>query len=133
MSELDIATERINVFRVGEVYLFTHYFGQAYLFEELEPYYDYESYRFEVPEAAFETVRDLLEAEYFDPVVVTDLEPYCVVKEAYTKHADILRRAVLTWQRNGYNFFLLEDELAVREAIERGADPIGDTEFVVGL
>lgn len=133
MSDLDIATDRINVFRVGEEYLLKYYFDREYLFDELESYYTYESYRFEVPLSEFDSVRELLEAEYFDPVVITDIEPYCVVKEAYTKHADILRNSVLHWERNAHNFFLLKDDLSVREAIELGADPVEDTEFVVGL
>ena len=39
---------------------------------------------FEVPADEFDAVRERLEAAYFDPVVVTDLEPYCVVVGLWT-------------------------------------------------
>ena len=66
-------------------------------------------------------------------MVVENLEPYCVVKEKYTKHADILRNSVANWERDGQLFFLMKDELSVREAVEKGARRIEETEFVVGL
>ena len=66
-------------------------------------------------------------------VVVTDLEPYCVVVEKYDEHATVLKQSVATWERQGHRFFLMKDDLAVREAVERGATPVGETDFVVGL
>jgi len=102
-------------------------------FEQLREYYNEEAYRFEIPAADFEAVRDQLAEEYIEFVVVEDLEPYCVVKEKYSEHADILRDSVLHWERDGQLFFVMKDELSVKEAIERGATLITDTEYVVGL
>jgi len=129
----DVDPEPLTVFEAGDEYLFAEYFDNRALFEDLREYYDEETYRFEVPADEFEAIRDRLEAAYFEPVVVTDLEPYCVCIDRYDKHADILKRSVATWERSGHRFFLMKDELAVKEAVERGATRIGETEFVVGL
>ena len=124
---------RLTVFRVGDEYLFAHYFERESLFASLREYYVRDAYRFEVPAAAFEAVREDLVAADYDPVVVCDLEPYCVVTEVYAPHADILRDSVANWERRGHRFFLLPDEAAVERAVMQGATPIEETEFVLGL
>jgi hypothetical protein len=68
MTGLDIDRERLLVFRVGEVYLFAEYFHNEALFADLEPYYDGDSYRFEVPAAEVEGVSERLRAAYYEPV-----------------------------------------------------------------
>ncbi|PSP83990.1 hypothetical protein BRC83_06235 [Halobacteriales archaeon QS_1_68_17] len=133
MPTFDADPERITAFRVDDRYLFAHYFEREDLFDRLREYYDGEQYRFAVPADEFPTVRADLAEEYVEFEVVEDLEPYCVVKEQYTEHADILRDSVAHWERRGHLFFLLESELAVREAVERGATPVAETDFVVGL
>ena len=133
MPTFDVDPEQITVFVVDDEYLFSHYFTREDLFEQLSEYYNEEAYRFEIPADEFEAVREQLADEYIEFVVVEDLEAYCVIKDKYTEHADILRDSVLHWERDGQLFFLLKDELSVKEAIERGARPIADTEYVVGL
>jgi hypothetical protein len=133
MPSFDVDATEICVFPVGEEYLFSHYFERDDAFELLQEYYDDDAYRFEIPEAEFDAVRDRLEEAYFEPVVVTDLEPYCVVIDKYDEHAEILKRSVANWERSGHRFFLMKDDLAVTEAVERGATRIEDTDFVVGL
>jgi len=66
-------------------------------------------------------------------VVAEELEPYCVVTEQYTEYGDILRESVAHWTRQGHRFFLMKDELSVREAVEHGATRLTETDFVVGL
>lgn len=133
MAGLDIDRDRLTIFRTGNEYLFSHYFERADIFEALSEYYNDEEYRFEVPASDFEDVRERLEAAYFEPRVISDLEPYCVVIEKYEEHAGILKSAVATWERKGHRFFLLEDELAVADALDRGATRVSETEFVVGI
>lgn len=133
MPALDVDRETIYVFPVGEAYLFSHYFDRTDVFDALREYYDGENYRFEVPAEEFDDVRQLLEDEYFEPVVAAYLEAFCVVKEQYTEHAESLRHSVANWERDGQLFFLLKDEHSVRLAVERGATPIEETNYVVGL
>lgn len=129
----DTDPEPLCVFAVGGEYLFAEYLDGGTLFDDLREHYDESASRFEVPAEAFETVRDRLEEAYYDPVVVEDLEPYCVVVDRYDEHAGILRRSVADWQREGRRFLLMRDELAVKEALERGATPLEETEFVAGI
>lgn len=133
MTDFDVDRERVTVFRVDDEYLFSHYFDRNDVFAELREYYDDEEYRFEVPADEFDEVRAFLREEYYELEVVEDLEPYVVVKEQYTEHADILRNSVAHWTRRGHNFFLVKDELSVKEAVEKGARRIEETEFEVGL
>lgn len=133
MPDFDVDRDRINVFPVGDAYVFTHYFDRTDLFEALREYYDGDAYRFEVPAAEFPRVEERLLEAYFEPVVVDDPETYCVVKEQYTEHADILRNAVVSWERRGHLFFLMEDELSVQNALDAGARRLDTTEFAFGL
>jgi hypothetical protein len=133
MSTFDVEPERLVVFEVDDAYVFSEYFEQTDIFDDLREYYSDTEYRFEVPEAEFDAVRERLEAAYYDPVVITDLEPYCVVIDRYDEHAEILKRSVATWERRNRRFFLMADDLAVKEAVEQGATRVGDTDFVVGL
>lgn len=125
--------ERVTVFHVGDEYLFATYFGRSDVFGELREYYDDEQYHFAVPDAEFDDVAETLRTYGYEPRVVEDVEPYCVVKERYEPHADILRESVAHWQRRGHNFFLMSDERAVEAALEQGATRVSETEFVVGL
>ena len=133
MPTFDVEPEELTVFEVDDEYLFSQYFDQQDVFEDLRDYYNDDAYRFEVPEDEFNSVRERLEDAYFDPVVATDLDPYCVVIDKYDEHAEILKQSVANWERSGNRFFLMKDELAVKEAVERGATRISETDFVVGL
>lgn len=133
MSDFDIDRESVAMFRVGEQYLFATYLDNQAVFEQIQEYYNDTEYRFEVPVDQFETVCECLEEAYLNPVEVTDPEPYCVVVKKYDKHARILKNAVATWERRGHRFFLMESRLAVADAVERGATPVAETEFVAGV
>ncbi len=133
MPAFDVEPEELVVFEVDNEYLFSQYFEQTDLFEDLSGYYNDTEYRFEIPADEFDAVRERLENAYYDPVIVTDLEPYCVVIDKYDEHAEILKQSVATWERQRKRFFLMKDDLAVKEAIGRGAEHISDTDFVVGL
>lgn len=125
--------EPVYVFNIDESYLFTHYFVRRDIFSELQEYYNDAEYRFEVPEDDFPWVLELLEANQYRPTRVEDIEAFAVVKEQYTEHADILRNSVMHWNRDGYNFFIMQSPHAVEEAIEQGATRIEETDLVLGL
>jgi len=133
MPTFDIDPEEITVFEIDDEYWFSHYFTRTDLFETLREYYDEEAYRFEIPAEEFDAVREELADEYIDLAVAEDLEPYCVVIEQYTEYGDILRDSVAHWKRQGHRFFLMKDDLSVREAVEHGATRLSETDFVVGL
>jgi len=133
MPSFDVDSRPIHVFDFGEEYVFKQYFEETDLFEKLQDWYNSEEYRFEVPEAEFEEVSEILEEYYYNPEIVDQIDEFCVVKEQYTEHADILRNSVAHWQRQDYNFFLMKDPASVDQAIENGATPIKDTDLKAGI
>jgi len=133
MPDFDIDPETIRAFPMGEEYWFSHYFDRQDLFQRLSEYYNDDDYRFEIPQEEFETVSEELADEYIELDVVEDREAFCVVKDQYSEYGDILRDSVAHWERRGQRFLLMKDELAVKEALEHGAERLTDTEYVLGL
>lgn len=133
MATFDVDPERILVFNLGDEYIFKHYFQRRDLFEALQEYYNGDTYRFEVPADELAAIREELAEEYYELELIENLEPYCVVKDQYTDHAAILRESVANWTRDGYHFFLMKNELAVKTALEHGATRISETDLVVGV
>jgi len=124
----------IYVFPLDRRYVFKHYFELNDCFDALADYYDHDEYRFAVPVDRWDGAVATLHDYGYEPTVVEGVEPFVVVKEQYTKHADILRASVQHWTRRGYNFFLLKDPFAVERAIqEHGATPVSETDLVVGI
>jgi len=124
---------RITAFRVGDDYVFSHYFEREDLYADLREHHLPGEYRFEVPADEFGRVRDRLTAADFRVEVVEDPEPYCVVTEKYAKHAHLLRNCVVDWERRDHRFFLMESLVAAEQAVAGGATPVSETEFAMGL
>jgi hypothetical protein len=135
MPTFNVDREPINLFEIDDQYLFAHYFEREDVFDALSEYYNGDQYRFEVPLTDLDAVQATLDEHFYEPCIIktADLAEYCVVKEQYTSHADILRNSVVHWSREEHNFFIMKDESAKREALEAEASPISDTEFVLGL
>lgn len=134
MPTFDVDPEPLYVFQIDDEYLFSEYFDHRDLFDRLSEYYDSDAYRFEVPADDYDAVVDALEEFYYDPVVVDEERAeFCVVTGKYDEHAESLKRSVIHWERQGHRFFLMQSPLDVDEAIERGATPLSETEFVLGL
>ena len=133
MPSVSADREPIYLFEVDDHYYFAHFFDRTDVFEHLSEYYHDDEYRFEVPTSEFDAVSDYLGDQWFEPVIVDDIASFCVVKEQYTNHAEILKRSVMHWSRRGYNFFVMKDPVAVDRAVELGATRIEDTDLVGGL
>ena len=135
MTSSDDASGRpVHVFPLDRTYVFKRYFGENDCFDALNEFYDGDEYRFEVPEREWDDVVDTLHEYGYEADVVEDVEAFVVVKEQYTKHAEILRNSVENWSRRGYNFFLMKDPLSVERAVqEQGATPAAETDLAVGL
>lgn len=133
MADGDSDRTPIYLFPVDRTVYFAHFFDRTDVFERLSEYYDADAYRFEVPEDELDEVRELLKTNWFDPVIVEDIADFCVIKEQYAPHAEILKRSVMHWDRRGFNFFVMKDPLAVDRAVERGATRIAETDLVLGI
>ena len=122
--------ERVNVFGVGERYLFKHYFEGDAVFTRLKRYYNNQQYRFEVPVESFDEVRAFLSEHDYDLVVVDDLDRFVVVVEKYTHHPEnIFKSSVMQRGDASHNFFLLKDQAAVEQTTYGGATRLVDTDL----
>ena len=133
MPTFDVDWTTIPAFAVDETYLVTHYFKDQELFGEISEYYNGEKYRFAVPPEEYDAVQNLLEKFYCELEPVDDLAAYCVVTEQYTQHAEVLKRSVENWTRDGHHFFLMQNRHAVNMAVEQGTTLLSETEFVLEL
>lgn len=127
MPTFDVDREQINVFVVNDTYVFKHYFDQDELFGQLEQYYNRDAYRFELPtEAAFETAATILDEFFYDLTLVDDIEPFCVVTQQGKDHSELMQSTVVKFDRGRHNIHLLQDQVSVDQAVERGAVPLED-------
>ena len=135
MTASDDASGRpVYVFLLDRTYVFKHYFGENGCFDALSEFYDGEEYRFEVPEHEWGEAATTLQEYGYEPDVVEEVEAFVVVKEQYTKHAEILKNSVENWTRRGYYFFLMKDPLSVEVAVqEHGATAAVETDLAVGV
>ena len=132
MPSFDVDTTRINAFAVedADLYIFTQYFDQEEVFDELREWYNSEQYRFEVPADEIERVESFLGEYFYDlnRVAPDEIEPFCVVKEKYTDHADILRNSVYHTSRGSNTIFVMQDRLSAEQAVEQDAMPLADSD-----
>ena len=93
-STFDVVPERkrINVFKVGKLWLFKYFFDNKEIFKALLDHYNKYLYRFEFKSTgARNNALKLLERNGFDYDLVEDLKS-CVVKlSKFSKYAQILR------------------------------------------
>lgn len=123
----------VYLFELDDRYLFKRYFPQTDVFDTLREHYVNDAYRFEVPDDALDTVVESLRDHGYEPTVVDDPEPFCVVIDQYESHADILSRSVVNWTRRDHRFFLMPDPMAVEQAIEQGAVLVTESSFEAGI
>jgi hypothetical protein len=123
--------KRINVFKVGKLWLFKQFFDNKEVFKALLGYYNQDNYRFE-----FKTTGErnnalkILERNCFDYDLVEDLHNYVVKLPKFAKYAQILKNSVATKETGTDRIFLMKDLAAVEEAISLGAEKMeGDVAF----
>src|SRR5699024_1640105 len=132
MPTFDADTTEINAFEVedADLYIISQYFDREEVFGELREYYDSEYYRFEVPADEIDRIESFLGEYFYDlnRVASDAIESFCVVKEKYTDHADILRNSVYHTTRGSNTVFVMQDRLSAEQAVEQGAIPIADAD-----
>lgn len=124
------STEQVNVFEIGDRYLFKYYFEESAVFDRLKSYYNNTQYRFEVPPGEFQTIRSFLAGYGYGLVVVEAIAEFVVVVQQYSAHPEnIFKESVIQRGHNGYNYFVMTDQAAVSAAIKAGAQPLIATEL----
>ena len=124
MPAFDVDKEELNAFDFGETYLFTAYFDENQLFNQLEKYYNGDNYRFEVPETDLKQVQQVLDNFFYELVVQESPEEYCIVLDKDSTSASILKSSVVRKQRRSREMFVMKDKTSLRQAVEQGATPL---------
>jgi hypothetical protein len=125
--------ERVNVFPIGDRYLFRHYFDEA-VFDLVRRYYDNREYRFEVPARRFDPLRVSLGDRGYDLSVVEAVPPYAVVVPKYSAHPEnVFNAAVIQRETPEYNVFVLRDKRSVALTVKQGATRLVDTDLDVAF
>jgi hypothetical protein len=127
-STFDVVPKRnrINVFKVGKLWLFKHFFEDKELFKALLDYYNQDLYRFEFKSSgARNNALKLLERNGFDYDLVEDRKGYVVKLPKFAKYAQILKNSVATKEIATERIFLIKDLAAVEEAVSLGAQIVG--------
>lgn len=123
--------EHINVFKVGKLWLFKHFFDNRDLFEALLDYYNKNLYRFEFKSTgARNNGLKLLERNGFDYDLVEDLKGYVVKLPKFAKFGQVLKNSVASKETATERVFLMKDLATVEVAVGLGAKIVeGDVVF----
>src|SRR5271157_5471711 len=130
-STFDVVPKRIrvNVFKVGKLWLFKHFFDNRELFEALLDHYNKDLYRFEFKSiGARNNALKLLERNGFDYDLVDNLQGYVVKLPKFAKYAQILKNSIAITETMTERLFLMKDLAAVEEAVGLGANKIAEGE-----
>ena len=129
--DFDIDRKKINIFKIGKVYCFKHYFNDRDVFKELSKYYNEEKYRFECGTAGERNkINKYLWKMGFDATLVEDLSEYLVKIDRTKRYAPILKNSIEQKETGNDRMFLMKDMISVELAIEQGAERDNDeTEF----
>jgi hypothetical protein len=121
MPSFNVDTEEITAFDFENTYLFTAYFDEKQLFNQLEKYYNRDKYRFKAPEGNLEEIQQTLDNYFYELVVEDSPEEYCVVADEETDTNAILRNSVMSKQRRNHDIYLMKNKLSLKQAGEQGA------------
>jgi len=124
LCTFDVITKRIciNVFKLGKLWVFKHYFDNKELFKAFLDHYNKDLYRFEFKSlGARNNALKLLEYNGFDYELVEDLQGYAVQLPKFAKYAQVLKNSVAFKETANARVFLMKDLAAVEEAVGLGA------------
>jgi len=126
MPKFDVQKKRtrINVFKLGKIYVLKQFFDDKEIFKGLVDYYNSDSYRFEMKSVgARNKVMWFLEMEGgFDTYIIEDPSDFMVIIDKNKKYADILKNSVDHRVTKDARIFIMKDMAAVEEAISLGAE-----------
>ena len=121
----NVKREKINIFRIGSLWYFKHFFDDRELFMGLSDYYNRGRYRFELKDVAErDKVMEYLEEKGFEPIPIEDTCDYTVKIDKFKKHASILRNSVDAKEEGNDKVFVMKDLASVEEAVTQGAEKV---------
>jgi len=130
--DFDIDRKKINIFKVGKLYCFKHYFNDREIFEELSKYYNEEKYRFECSTAGERNkIIKYLWKKGFDATLIENLSEFIVKIDRKKRYAPILKNSIEQKETGNDRMFLMKDMISAELAIEHGAERYTDENQVL--
>ena len=125
--DFDITRKKFNIFKVGKIYCFKHYFNDREIFEELSKYYNEENYRFECKTVGERNkIIKYLWKMSFDANLVENLKEYIIKIDRTKRYAPILKNSIEQTESGNNKIFLMKDLASVELAIEHGGERYTD-------
>ncbi len=114
--------KRIVVFKLGNLWVFKHFFDDSEIFKSLAEFYKADKFRFELKSfSQRNNALKILDKSGFDYELVEDLRPYVVKLSRYVKYAPVLKNSIAFMETPGSRIFLMKDLASVEEAERLGA------------
>lgn len=130
--EFDITRKKINVFKIGKLYCFKHYFNDKQVFEELSEYYNKDKYRFECGTAGERNkIIKYLWKMGFDATLIEDPSKYIVKIDRTNRYAPILKNSIEQTETGNVRLFLMKDMVSIEQAVGYGAERHSDQNQVL--
>ena len=112
--------------------MYCGFFEGDEVFARLRNYYNHSQYRFEVSVEDSEEIKSFLSDHGYALNTVNAVEEYVVVVRKYTEHpGNIFKQSVIQHSIAKYNCFLMTDQAAVEEAVEKTSSAKRLTETTV--
>jgi hypothetical protein len=124
MQAFDVNKEEINAFDFGERYLFTAYFDENQIFNQLEKYHIFDNYRFKLPKKDVKKVQQVLYNFLCELVVEKLSEEFCIVPYKNEPPSNVLNSSVVKKQRLSGEMFVLTDKTLLCQAVGEGSKPL---------
>jgi hypothetical protein len=122
----DVVPERkkkLNIFKIGSLWCFKHFFEDKEMFRELLEYYNREKYRFELSSGGERNkLIKYLEGKGFEPVLIDNTSDYTVKIDRFKKYGAILKNSIDFEVKGREVIFVMKDLASVEEAIAKGAE-----------
>jgi len=124
-SNVNVKREKVNVFKIGDMWCFKHFFDDREIFTDLSEYYHRDKYRFALEnDEERDKVMKYLEEKGFEPVTIEDTAEYTVKIDRFKKYAPILRNSIDSEDTGKERVFIMKDLASVEEAIDKGAEKV---------
>ncbi len=121
------AKERINIFKIGDLWCFKYFFSGGEHFKDLADYYNRAKYRFELKDIdERDRVIKYLDENGFATIQIEDPSDYVVSIDKFKKYAPILRNSIDSTEKEKERTFIMKDLASVEEAISNGAKKVSD-------
>ena len=116
--------KKINLFKLGKIWVFKHFFDNKETFKALAENYNEDKFRFEFKTfGARNQALKILGRAGFHYDLVEDLRPFVIKLSRYSKYAPLLKNSISFMETTDWRIFLMKDSAAVEEAVRMGAEP----------